>query len=160
MSRISADDRTPPPLPAGPCHRATAEAPFALVIDDEESIRRNIATALGALGVGSASFPTAKLAIAALDQLRPAIIFLDVALDQSDAIDVIKGLSAKRYGGIVQLMSGGKPWLLAAIQRMATHYGLTSLPPLQKPIDAEMVRESLTTAGLAPAPTEPGGSGD
>src|ERR1700693_2088575 len=76
--------------------------PFAIVIDDEKAICRFIALVLAGLGVESATYPTAAPAIASLEQRRPEIIFLDVALEQSDAIDVIKGLSAKNYTGIIQ----------------------------------------------------------
>lgn len=173
MSKIFDDDGALRPLPASPGDNSIAaaapvvpatEVPFALVIDDEEPICRLIATTLEQLGIESATFRTAKPAIAALEMRRPAIIFLDVALDQSDAIDVIKGLNEKRYSGIVQLMSGGKPWLLAAIQRMATHYALTTLPPLQKPVRDEMIRQAIAGAGLAlksaPASITQAGSGD
>ena len=69
------------------------EAAFALVIDDDRSISELVATTLGELGIESATFSTAKPAVAAIDQRWPAIIFLDVALEQSDAYDVIRGLS-------------------------------------------------------------------
>jgi DNA-binding NtrC family response regulator len=159
MCKVSADGGAIPPSPSSPCDDriglvvlvgAARPAPFALVIDDEEPICRLIVTTLEELGIESAMFATAKSAIAAFDQRLPAIIFLDVALDQSDAIDVIKGLSEKRYGGIVQLMSGGRPWLLAAIKRMAVHYDLTLLPPMQKPVRDAMIREAVAAAGLAP----------
>src|ERR1700694_4624094 len=70
---------------------------FALVVDDEEAVCRFVARALGKLGVESSNYQTAKPAIASLDQRRPEIIFLDIALAQSDAIDVIKGLGEKHY---------------------------------------------------------------
>src|ERR1700731_798453 len=84
---------------------ARLAAPFALVIDDEDRICRLIATILAELGVEVAAYLAAKPAIESLDQRRPDIIFLDVALEQADAIDLIKLLSEKRYTGIVQLMS-------------------------------------------------------
>ena len=130
MSKLSPPDAAAPPaaggLPAAGHGAAAAAgaAPFALVIDDEEPICRLIAGALAQLGIESATFPTAKPAIAALDQRWPSIIFLDVALAQSDAIDVIKGLSEKHYDGVVQLMSGAKPYLLAAIDRIAVRLSL------------------------------------
>src|ERR1700722_2196196 len=99
-------------------------APFALVIDDQQEICRTVAAALAGVGVESATYATAKPAISSLDQRWPDVIFLDVALEQSDAIDVIKGLSEKHYTGIVQLMSGGRLALLEAVQRIGARYGL------------------------------------
>jgi len=123
-----------PPSPDAQCEtrigvatetgKMTAAAPFALIIDDQEAICQIVATALAGLGVEFATYLTAKPAIASLDERRPEVIFLDVALDQSDAIDVLKGLSEKRYTGIVQLMSGGRPALLEAVQRIGARNGL------------------------------------
>ena len=134
--------------------RAEAEdlqktALYALVIDDQEGICRMVATVLADLGVESAAYMTAKPAIASLDQRRPDVIFLDVALDQSDAIDVIKGLAEKRYTGVVQLMSGGRLPLLEAMQRIGARYGLTVRPALQKPVRGEDLRRAIAELGLA-----------
>jgi DNA-binding NtrC family response regulator len=126
-----------------------ATAPFALIIDDQEALCRTIEIVLAAIGVESASYQTADSAIASLDQRRPDIIFLDMALEQSDAIDVMKALSAKQYAGIVQLMSGGKPLLLEAVRLIGTRAGLTVRPPLQKPFRAAAVREAIVSSGLA-----------
>jgi DNA-binding NtrC family response regulator len=141
--RLNGDDRI------GTSTQPRDGAPFALVIDDQEEICRLVATTLAELGIESAAFQSAKPAIASLNQRRPAIIFLDVALDQSDAIDVIKGLSDKNYTGTVQLMSGSRPSLLEAIQRIAKRYGLALCPPLQKPVTAEAVRAVTASVGLA-----------
>jgi ActR/RegA family two-component response regulator len=165
MSKLPPPDAAAPPAAgglteAGPAAAETAgaAAPYALVIDDEEPICRLIAGALAELGIESATFPTAKPAIAALDERWPSIIFLDVALAQSDAIDVIKGLSEKRYDGVVQLMSGAKPYLLAAIDRIAVRYAVKLLPALHKPVGEAMVREAVARAGLnltGPRPAGP-----
>jgi DNA-binding NtrC family response regulator len=130
-------------------------APFALIIDDQEALCRSIAIVLAAVGVESASHQTADSAIAALDQRRPDIIFLDMALEQSDAIDVMKALSAKHYAGIVQLMSGGKPLLLEAVRSIGTRAGLLVRPPLQKPFRADAVREVIVSSGLSPVDVKP-----
>jgi DNA-binding NtrC family response regulator len=124
-------------------------APFALIVDDQENVCRVVATALTDLGVESASHATAKPAIFSLDQRRPDAIFLDVALEQSDAIDVIKGLSEKHYTGIVQLMSGGRVPLLEAIRRIGARYGLVLRPALQKPFRGEALRRAIVSMGLA-----------
>ena len=137
--------------------RSTNEATFALVIDDARDICELVAATLGQLGIDSATFPTAKPAVAAIDQRWPMIIFLDVALEQSDAYDVIRGLSEKHYDGIVQLMSSGRPWLLQALQRLATRYGLTLCPPIQKPVKDATIRAVIASVGLTsrrPRPIE------
>jgi CheY-like chemotaxis protein len=74
--------------PAAPDHRAS---PHAFVVDDEDGVCKVITMTLAAMGVESEAFHRASDAVAALDRQLPAIIFLDVALEKSDAIDVIRG---------------------------------------------------------------------
>jgi DNA-binding NtrC family response regulator len=141
MSNTVTEDSRP--LPPNPI------APFAVVVDDEEAICRFVARALARLGVESSTYQTAEPAVASLDQRRPDIVFLDIALAQSDAIDVIKGLSEKHYTGPIQLMSGGRLPLLEAVQRIGARNGLSLRPPLQKPFRAEALREVIVSEGLA-----------
>jgi DNA-binding NtrC family response regulator len=154
MSSKHVDQSAVPPSPTPsfaeiPPHlRSPGEAVFALVIDDEKHISELVATTLGKLGIDSASFSTAKPAVASIDQRWPAIIFLDVALEQSDAYDVIRGLSEKHYDGIVQLMSSGRPWLLEALQRLARRHGLKLCPPIQKPVKDDTIRAVIASVGL------------
>jgi len=126
-------------------------APYVLIIDDQKEISQLIADALARVGVDSASYATAKPALSSLDQRRPDLIFLDVALEQSDAIDVIKGLAEKHYTGIVQLMSGGRLPLIEAVQRIGARHGLVLRPALQKPFRGDDLQRAIVGAGLAPA---------
>jgi DNA-binding NtrC family response regulator len=154
MSSMQMKEATGQPGPQSGTDSRRAEDPkkaalYALVIDDQEGICRMVATVLADLGVESAAYVTAKPAIASLDQRRPDVIFLDVALDQSDAIDVIKGLAEKRYTGIVQLMSGGRLPLLEAMRRIGERYGLVLRPALQKPFGGDELRRAIAEMGLA-----------
>ncbi len=154
------EDRRSPPPPSAQCEDhirgagsagdVKIAAPFAVVVDDEEAICQFVARVLAGLGVESSTYQTAKPAIASFDQRRPDIIFLDIALKQSDAIDVIKGLGEKHYTGIVQLMSGGRLPLLEAVQRIGARNGLLLRTPLQKPFRAEAIRDAIVGAGLEP----------
>ena len=131
---------------AQPVHRdASADTPvdapldrFAYVVDDNDAICRVMALTLATLGVESETFHTAKDALASLSRRRPAVIFLDVALSQSDAIDVVHGLGAQHYGGVVHLMSGN-PSLIEAVQRIGARKGLKFGIPLHKPFRRETI---------------------
>jgi len=147
MKNTMTEERAQPLPPSGRCEDRTG-VPFAVVIDDEEAICRLLERTLAGLGVESSSHQTAKPALAAVEQSRPQIVFLDIALKQSDAIDVIKGLGEKHYSGIVQLMSGGTLQLLEAVQRIGARHGLLLRPPLQKPFRVEAIREAIVGAGL------------
>lgn len=111
----------------------------AVIIDDDVKIRQLIATTLTQLDVKVATFEMAKDALAFIDGGHPSIIFLDVALLRSDAIDVLRGLGQRHYRGIVQLMSGGRPSLLEAVQRIGVRNGVTLAPPLNKPLPAQAI---------------------
>ena len=129
----------------GPAEGGATAAPehFAFVIDDEPGICDFVAQTLGSLGVESESFHTAKAALAAFDRRRPALILLDVALLQSDAIDVVNGLNERHYGGIVHLMSGGNPALVKAVERIGARKGLRFGLPLSKPVRREAIIELI-----------------
>ena len=126
--------------------------PHALIVDDEEAICQSVALILSTLGIEAETALTAEQALSALEGRLPAIIFLDVQLKKSDAIDVIRGLGAANYRGVVQLMSGSNADLLEDVRRVGLRHGLNMRPALGKPFRAEAVRQCIATAGLNPAP--------
>jgi len=129
-----------------------ADPRLAVVIDDDIKVRQFIEATLMQLGLKVASFDMAQDALAAIDGGHPAVIFLDVALLRSDAIDVLRGLGARRYGGTVQLMSGGRPALLEAVQRIGARHGIRLAAPLNKPFAREAVTQVIASLGAAARP--------
>jgi DNA-binding response OmpR family regulator len=101
------------------------EHPTIFIIDDDLTICRVAERALKELGIETKAFHTAKAAFAALEDGHPPVILLDVALSGSDAVDVIHGLSARRYSGIIHVMSGA--------ERIGMREGLAFGAPLYKP---------------------------
>jgi EAL domain-containing protein (putative c-di-GMP-specific phosphodiesterase class I)/CheY-like chemotaxis protein len=146
----SADGNQDAGLPGG--EAASAPSRSAFVIDDEEGICKFIAMTLANWGVEAESFHTAEQALEALERRIPAIIFLDIALKKSDAIDVIRGLGDRGYGGVVQIMSGSNPTLLDDVRRIGVRHGLKMRPPLQKPFRIEAVRQAFNGAQLDQKP--------
>jgi EAL domain-containing protein (putative c-di-GMP-specific phosphodiesterase class I)/CheY-like chemotaxis protein len=124
----------------------------AFVVDDEEAICAFVAATLQELGLESASFRTGEAAIAALQQHRPDVIFLDIALGRSDAIDVIRALAVQRYSGMIQLMSGRRSSLLEDVHRIGSFHGLTMGPPLAKPFRKEAIRQAVSNLQLFDRP--------
>jgi len=126
---------------------------LAFVVDDDVKAQAYISAILGELGLEAACYPTAKEALAGLDAGHPAMIFLDIALAGSDAIDVIHGLKVRDYRGIVHLMSGGRPWLLESIARLGRRHGITLAEPLPKPVDRGAIVRAVTisTSHAGPA---------
>ena len=123
-------------------------SPYALVIEDEPGICKVIAMTLSAMGVESECVATARDGIAAIERRLPALIFLDVALDGSDAIDVIRGLGERAYSGVVQLMSGSNMSLLDDVRRIGMRHGLNMRPPLEKPFRAQAIRHVVSSMRL------------
>jgi len=129
---------------------------LALVIDDDARVFQFVAETLAAHGFKAVNFKTAQTALAALDGAHPRVIFLDVALLESDAIDVLGGLGARRYGGTVHLMSGGRPSLLEAVQRIGVRHGITLGQTLNKPVGAEAITAAIAGMRQSDSPLQPG----
>jgi EAL domain-containing protein (putative c-di-GMP-specific phosphodiesterase class I)/ActR/RegA family two-component response regulator len=120
----------------------------AFVIDDEAGICRYLSAALGQLGLAAESFHTADAAIAAFERGKPEIVFLDIDLGGTDAVDVIRALGEMRYAGIVQLMSGAKSALLDDVHRIGALRGLNMCLPLQKPFRFDAIKEAVASVPL------------
>jgi EAL domain-containing protein (putative c-di-GMP-specific phosphodiesterase class I)/CheY-like chemotaxis protein len=137
---------------------ATAQAPDALpasalrprvfVIDDEEGICRFITAAVAGFEYQADYFTSAPLALRALKHCSPSIIFLDIALGGSDAIEVIRALGQRGYRGVIQLMSGSNPSILEDVRRVGERHKLIMRPPLKKPFRIEAIRQVLADAPI------------
>lgn len=119
--------------------------PDAFVIDDEPGICHFISNTLDALGLVAESFHTADEAIAGIQRGQPEIVFLDIELGESDAVDVIRALGRSGYRGLVQLMSGNKSALLDDVHRVGAFHGLNMCRPLEKPFRMDAVRQTVAS---------------
>jgi CheY-like chemotaxis protein len=134
----------PDPEPsAGPPAQAAAMRPRVFVIDDEEGICKFVATAVSSMDYEADYFTSAPLAVRALKHCSPAVIFLDIALGGSDAIEVIRMLGQRQYRGVVQLMSGTNPEILNDVRRVGERHNLIMRPPLKKPFRVDAIRKVL-----------------
>jgi EAL domain-containing protein (putative c-di-GMP-specific phosphodiesterase class I)/ActR/RegA family two-component response regulator len=123
-------------------------AAFCLIVDDEKSIRTLIAKSLRQFMVMTEECGDAASALAAIKHRTPDFIFLDVSLERSDAVEVIRGLGEIQFTGDIQLMSGRDLPLLEDIKRVGERYSLKMLPILQKPFRIDSVVDILRQAGL------------
>lgn len=145
----SGDAVWPDPVPSD---RQTSTPPCAFVVDDDKGICSVVVMTLATVGVTAHSFHTAGHAASALDIHAPAVIFLDVALAGSDAVDVIRVLGERRYSGAVQLMSGSDRALLDDVRRIGIRHGLHMLPPLNKPFRPDAIRQTVASIKLSGEP--------
>jgi EAL domain-containing protein (putative c-di-GMP-specific phosphodiesterase class I)/ActR/RegA family two-component response regulator len=128
---------------------AKPSSTFCLIVDDERGVRNFVARCLRDQLVITEEYGDASSALEALKRRTPDLIFLDVTLERSDAIEVIRGLGSLHFSGSVQLMSGRDASLLEEIKRVGERYSLRMLPVLQKPFRADAIPDVLRQAGVA-----------
>src|SRR5271163_1253595 len=106
---------------------------MAFVLDDEPQVGALICKMLTSIGIAARKFVSAPEFFAELKQANPDLVFLDLALGQTDAVEVIRQLEALKFSGRVLLMSGRDHGTLQEISRIGRAHGLRMLPTLQKP---------------------------
>jgi EAL domain-containing protein (putative c-di-GMP-specific phosphodiesterase class I) len=110
------------------------------IVDDEPAICQFLSSAATACTVTPESFPSIKRMSAGLSKRTPGIVFLDISLEGSDAIDGLRVLAKFKFPGLVQLISGADRELLDDVRHVGQQYSLRMLPPLSKPLDPDRVK--------------------
>jgi EAL domain-containing protein (putative c-di-GMP-specific phosphodiesterase class I) len=118
----------------------TAVRAVCVVIDDEPGIQNVIAGAGTPLGFRVLSFRSAEKALNAIQGIKPSLLFLDISLEGSDAIDVIRGLDGLGFTGAIQLMSGRDAQTMEEVRRVGERHSLIMLPPIRKPFRLDALR--------------------
>jgi EAL domain-containing protein (putative c-di-GMP-specific phosphodiesterase class I) len=106
---------------------------------------------LSALDVANRHFVDPLAFLAEVRVNPPELILLDLALGQSDAIDLMRKLEALAYRGRVLLVSGKDITILNEAERIGRAHGLWMLAPLQKPVRMADIASRLDAATLPPA---------
>jgi EAL domain-containing protein (putative c-di-GMP-specific phosphodiesterase class I) len=113
---------------------------ICFIVDDETAICQFISAAATACAAQPETFSSIKRLSAGLSKRTPGLVFLDIALEGSDAIDGIRLLAKSKFPGFVQLISGADRELLDDVRRVGEQYSLRMLPPLTKPLDPDKVK--------------------
>lgn len=116
---------------------------LAFVLDDEARLGVVLSKMLATIGITARSFTAPPEFMSALERDEPDLLFLDLAFGQSDAIDVIRQLEARKFAGRVMLISGRDTRTLLEVERIGRAHGLHMLPSLPKPFRMADVRENL-----------------
>jgi EAL domain-containing protein (putative c-di-GMP-specific phosphodiesterase class I) len=128
---------------------------LCFVVDDEPAIGRFIALAVRNFGGTVEQFLDLASMNAALAERTPQVIFLDVSLGATDAIDAIRQLAAQTYPGVVQLMSGRDAMLLEDVKLIGERHGLHMRPALTKPFRVDAIKRVIDEERLrSSAPSE------
>lgn len=141
--------------------RETVRAPaqtesHCFVVDDDAGICKVLSFTLRKLGLGSTELATPAALDAAMAEHNPALVFLDLGLGESGALDVLPILARHGFEGPVQLMSGRSQSVLDEVVAAGEQQGLKMLPALMKPFRMGVVKDLIASLGLAaPAGSAP-----
>ncbi|MBZ0146259.1 MAG: EAL domain-containing response regulator [Pseudorhodoplanes sp.] len=131
-------------MPSPPEHHVCPKAArLAFVLDDEREVGALVCNILYTLGFTSHHFQHPMSFLVKAKTAKPDLVVLDLALGQSDAVDVIRQLEVLKYSGRVLLISGRDQATLDEINDIGIRRGLSMLPALRKPFRASEVKERL-----------------
>jgi EAL domain-containing protein (putative c-di-GMP-specific phosphodiesterase class I) len=120
---------------------AASVAVECFIVEDNPAVARFIARALADFGVTAEQFSNVSaLADGLKEKAMPSLIFLDISLGDSDAIDAIRTLSGAGFKGTVQVMSGSNTGLLGDVRQVGERHGLRMREPLTKPFRIDAVK--------------------
>ncbi len=116
---------------------------LAFVLDDEPRLGVALCKVLSGIGINARQFVDPAAFLSELEPCNPDLILLDLALGQSDAIDVIHQLEARKYKGRVMLISGRDMGTLLEVEQIGKSHGLSMLPSLPKPFRFADIKDCL-----------------
>jgi EAL domain-containing protein (putative c-di-GMP-specific phosphodiesterase class I) len=114
-----------------------------LVVDSDRDITettRQIGAALD-FSLASASEPSEFLRL--VDEFRPTAIFLDLELENCDAVEALHALAARACKATIVLTGLADARVLAATRTIGVNKGLSMAECLEKPMDEHEVRAVL-----------------
>lgn len=111
------------------------------ILDDEPAIRLLLRRFIDDMGFDVAEFADLAEAAPAVGERMPELIFLDLELMNSDAIEAFRAFADQGYVGTVQLISGRGEGVLRDVRVIGERYGFRLLPPITKPFRKMQIRE-------------------
>jgi EAL domain-containing protein (putative c-di-GMP-specific phosphodiesterase class I) len=145
----------PPASDTASAMSGEARAPLCYVIDGDGSIRHFLSLILHGAGIDTEEFGDGG-SRAVLEKRQPDLVFLDIALESSEAIACIAALGAAGYRGRVQLMSNRGAAVLAHVKSIGEQQHLQMLPVLRKPFETNVVLKILEDHRLGHPPAVAG----
>jgi EAL domain-containing protein (putative c-di-GMP-specific phosphodiesterase class I)/CheY-like chemotaxis protein len=118
---------------------APARVPLGFVVDEDTSIRNFLSLIMHGAGIDTEEFADGAALAAAMDQKKPDLIFLNIGLESTQAIDTIAMLGKRAHSGAIQLMSSRGSAVLEHVKGIGEQYKLQMLPVLKKPFDTAAI---------------------
>jgi EAL domain-containing protein (putative c-di-GMP-specific phosphodiesterase class I) len=146
----SLDTPTPKQLPTA---ESPANAPLCFVVDGDASIRHFLSLVLHGVGVDTEELAHGSSVETALNKRKPDLIFLNIALESSEAIETVIALGRRAYTGHIQLMSARGSAVLAHVKSIGEQHRLQMLPILKKPFETTAILKVLQELKLGDPPS-------
>ncbi len=154
---MSEQSQTASAIPAAAPPEAIAAAgpertPLCFIIDEESSIRHFVSLILQGVGIDTMEFADGEAFRAARSPRPPDLIFLNINLDASDAIQSLEALGKLGYAGAVQLMSNRGSAVLENLRHIGEQHKLRMLPVLKKPFETSAIQKLVSEQKLGFSP--------
>jgi EAL domain-containing protein (putative c-di-GMP-specific phosphodiesterase class I)/CheY-like chemotaxis protein len=115
----------------------------ACVLDDDPHIAGMVSRMLVASGFTARQFTAPTPFLSEVNNSKPELVILDVALGQVDAVDIIRQLETISYKGRVLLISGRAQEILSEVERIGARHGLSMLGSINKPFHVHQLQTAL-----------------
>lgn len=149
-SPTAADPDLAPVADAPPL--APAEAPLCFVVDEESSIRHFLSLVLHGSGIDTMEFSDGAAMRNARSPKAPSLIFHNISLDSSDAIESVVALGKSFFNGNIQLMSNRGSAVLEHVKNIGLQHKLNMLPVLKKPFETDAIVKIINDLKLGTPP--------
>ena len=127
-------------------------APLCYVVDEESSIRHFLSLVLHGSGVDTVEFPDGAAMRKAIETRAPALVFHNISLESTDAIESVVALGKLRYRGAVQLMSARGAAVLEHVKAIGAQHKLQMMPVLKKPFETDTIVKIIQELKLGMPP--------
>ncbi len=133
-------------------HGGEARVPLCFVVDADASIRHFLSLVVHGAGIDTEELADGQTFRAALARRAPVLVFLNVGLESTDAIECVVALGSRGYSGYVQLMSNRGSAVLEHVKSIGEQHRLQMLPILKKPFETAAVLKILQNLKLGHPP--------
>ncbi|HUD85898.1 MAG TPA: EAL domain-containing response regulator [Xanthobacteraceae bacterium] len=140
------------PRPTGAAG-SEARTPLCFVIDGDASIRHFLSLILHGAGIDTVGLADGTELRSALARRAPDLIFLNIALESSEAIECVLTLGRAGYWGHIQLMSARGSAVLGHVKSIGDQHRLHMLPVLKKPFETGAILKILQELQLGDPPS-------
>lgn len=131
---------------------ATDGTPLCFVLDEEPSIRHFLSLILHGAGVDTVEFPDGSSMRKAVEARPPALVFHNISLESTDAIESVIALGRLKYRGAVQLMSARGAAVLEHVKAIGAQHKLNMMPVLKKPFETDTIIKIIQELKLGMPP--------